>query len=264
MKTSDKTDQISDALCKAQAAIDPPAKTKTAKVRMRDGGEYSYKYCDLSDVLIAVRRPLADHGLSITQGISGENGHTALHTRLMHSGGQWIESDYPVTFNGTPQACGSELTYARRYALCAMLGIAAEDDDDGNAATRQPKPNQRQQPTPAPQQRQQPRPAAKREHTDEPAQQPDDAEAQAADDERFMDEVVAAYAARGLTQYQASLAQRQMMKEKEVENILAMGPTWRKGYLAAIASGAFDRFKDEPEQPTQPAAPARTKAGKAA
>lgn len=134
MKSSEHVNEISDALAKAQVELKPPAKTKTAKVQTKAGGSYTFNYVDLADVLDSVRPALGSNGLSVMQGVGFCDGKPSLQTRLMHKGGQWVESEYPLKFDGDPQQRGSELTYARRYALCALLGIAAEDDDDGNVA----------------------------------------------------------------------------------------------------------------------------------
>lgn len=95
------------------------------------------KYADLASVWDAVRLPLAENGLSVVQLIAdAPAGHIRLVTIILHSSGQKIESAFnmPVKDAGNPQAVGSALTYARRYALMAALGVAPEDDD-GNAAT---------------------------------------------------------------------------------------------------------------------------------
>lgn len=157
MRHSEQIDKLAEALAKAQGVIDPPKKNKTAKVQMKSGGSYSFDYADLSDVIAAVRRPLSDNGLAFTFAIdSNEQGKALLDTRLMHTSGQWIGCVYPLKLIGTPQENGSELTYAKRYTLCGLVGIASEEDDDGNAASGngaqiQPKASTRPQPKPAPQ-----------------------------------------------------------------------------------------------------------------
>lgn len=131
---SESIGKLADALSKAQAAIKPPKKGKTAKVQTKDGGSYSYSYADLADVIECYRAPLSANGLALTQLMRLQDGHMVLVTKLAHSSGEWLASEYPVATYVRPQEQGSAITYARRYAATAMLGIAAEDDDDGAAA----------------------------------------------------------------------------------------------------------------------------------
>jgi hypothetical protein len=89
----------------------------------------------LQDVLNSVREPLAKHGLSVTQMTQEFAGQVELVTLLLHSSGQWLRSVYPVKARTEkPQEFGSAMTYARRYTLSALLGIASEEDDDGQGA----------------------------------------------------------------------------------------------------------------------------------
>ena len=138
--------QIAAALAKAQAGFKNPPRNKEVKVNSQRGA-YSFKYATLDAILDAVRKPLSDAGLCVVQ-IPGKE---SLETRLIHDSGECLSSRIPlfVSQQGA-QAYGSALTYARRYALAAMLGIAADEDDDGNAAdgnqieqSREIKPNVR-------------------------------------------------------------------------------------------------------------------------
>jgi hypothetical protein len=126
---SESLGKLADALAKAQAAIKPPKKGRTAKL-----GTYSYHYADLADVIECYREPLSKVGLALVQLMRPEDGHFVLTTQLLHSSGEWIGSEYPIAAYSKPQEQGSAITYARRYAVTALLGIAAEDDDDGQAA----------------------------------------------------------------------------------------------------------------------------------
>lgn len=141
--------KLADALSKAQAEFPPIVKDKTATVKS-EKGVYTYQYADLASVLDAVRAPLAKHGLAYTQPIKlREDGRSILLTKLMHVSGECEEAEWALP-TGSPQQVGSALTYARRYCLCAILGVAAEiDDDDGQAgqgATQPPKPAPKQEP----------------------------------------------------------------------------------------------------------------------
>jgi hypothetical protein len=141
LSTSETFADLASALSKAQGAFPAIKKDNTAQVRGEskrgEAVEYSYSYADLASILEAIRKPLAENGLSIIQPICpADPEHVWLVTRLIHSSGQWIESAYPVDVYERPQEMGSAITYARRYALTALLGIAAEEDDDGAGAQR--------------------------------------------------------------------------------------------------------------------------------
>lgn len=133
MKTSESINEIAGALCKAQAAFPKLLKDQTAKIESSKGG-YAYKYSDLGALFEAIRKPLTDNGLSVVQPIVTENGHHELVTLLLHTSGQFIEGRMRLADYERPQEFGSEITYYRRYALGALVGIASELDDDGAAA----------------------------------------------------------------------------------------------------------------------------------
>jgi hypothetical protein len=131
---SEAIDMLATALSKAQATMESAAKNKRNQ-------HFNSTYADLASIIEAVRKPLTDNGLAFTQTIySGEMG-LFLETKLLHTSGQWLGSEYPLV-QGTPQQIGSSLTYARRYSLSSITGIAADEDDDG-AAAAQAKPQQR-------------------------------------------------------------------------------------------------------------------------
>lgn len=140
---SEQINEISKALAEAQVELTNPQKNKTAKA-----GSYSYKYADIADVLDCVRPVLAKHGIAVSQPTIVDGEILIVQTRLSHTTGQWMTSDYPVCrINGDHQKMGAALTYARRYALTSMVGVAAEEDTDGqgaaeaasNAKVRNPK-----------------------------------------------------------------------------------------------------------------------------
>lgn len=129
-----------EALRAAQETLPEVAKNRTAKVKgkSKTGNEfeYSYKYADITDVLSAVRPHFAKHGLTILQPTRIEGNALQVATRIVHDvTGQYEESLYPVAAIGADhQALGSALTYARRYALCSMIGLAPDEDADGQTA----------------------------------------------------------------------------------------------------------------------------------
>lgn len=126
--SSESLDKLAEALAAFQAEFKNPPKTKVNPF-------FNSKYVDLGDALDVIRKGLSEKGLSFIQLTSAGEDRVVLHTRLLHVTGQWIEGTYPVTKLAKAQDMGSALTYARRYALFALVGIAGEDDDDGNAAT---------------------------------------------------------------------------------------------------------------------------------
>lgn len=103
---------------------------------------FKSRYADLASVWDAVREPLHANGLCIMHELVDVEGRLHLRTILGHVSGESRESLMPVHAKdfSNPQSVGSAITYARRYALSAMLGIVADDDDDGNAAASNPHP----------------------------------------------------------------------------------------------------------------------------
>src|SRR5262249_14958274 len=101
----------------------------------RTGGERSFRYAPLASGLEIVRKTLGKHELAILQttAIDQPNGFLNLTTTLAHSSGEWMSSEYPVCQIAditVPRRAGAGLTYARRYALFTLVGIAGEDDLD--------------------------------------------------------------------------------------------------------------------------------------
>lgn len=128
---SEQTAELATALAKAQAVMGPAIINKM-------NPHFKNKYADLAAVLDAIRKPLADNGLSVTQTTEIRDGGFVLVTRLRHTSGQWVSSDYPLPVGAKPQELGSALTYARRYSLSALACIAADEDDDAESANGQP------------------------------------------------------------------------------------------------------------------------------
>lgn len=128
---SESIEHLAMALSKFQGSAPSVIKGKTANV-----GQYKYTYADLADIFKSVSKTLMEYELSIVQFFSEEEGKTYLVTTLMHSSGQWIKSYLKVAHHEKIQQLGSEITYLRRYALSSILGIAAEDDDDGAQANQ--------------------------------------------------------------------------------------------------------------------------------
>lgn len=102
---------------------------------------FKSRYADLASVWEACRAPLCKHGLSVVQTTDVlDSGGVVLITTLLHSSGQYVQGRYPVQpVKNDPQALGSAVTYARRYALQAIVGIAPDDDDGEAAMAREQK-----------------------------------------------------------------------------------------------------------------------------
>jgi hypothetical protein len=135
MQHSEQIDKLAGALAKAQAAFTNPPRNREVQVRS-DKGSYSFAYATFDAILDVVRKPLTENELSYTQTVEfTEDGKPRVVTTLMHSSGQWIDSTLPLMLDRPGnQAFGSALTYAKRYALTALLGVAADEDDDANSA----------------------------------------------------------------------------------------------------------------------------------
>ena len=134
---------LSAALAKAQGQMTPAIIDGSAKIATKTGSSYGYTYSSLTSVWNAIRKPLADNELAIIQRIDDENGVMFLYTILTHSSGEYITSRLSIGSVGRPaQETGSAITYSRRYALSAMVGVVTDEDDDGDAATK----GQREQP----------------------------------------------------------------------------------------------------------------------
>lgn len=124
---------LAASLAKAQAAFPAIPRDRKVTVKTRSGDQYTFKYAPLDTILSAVRAPLSANGLAISQMLEGD----ALVTVLLHESGAHLQGTVPLPHNNgdTVQQLGSAITYLRRYALQAILGIASEEDDDGNAAS---------------------------------------------------------------------------------------------------------------------------------
>jgi hypothetical protein len=136
-RSSETIAALASAMAKAQAELINPEKSLTAIIRTgRPGdGERSFRYAPLSSGLDIVRKTMGQHEIATLQttAIDQTAGMVNLTTTLAHASGEWIASDWPVcpiAETANPQRMGAALTYARRYALFALVGIAGEDDLD--------------------------------------------------------------------------------------------------------------------------------------
>src|SRR5262245_12993144 len=137
-RSSESIGTIAAALAKAQAELTNPEKSLVATIRSplpRNGGDRTFRYAPLSSGLDIVRKGLGRHEIATIQttNIDKDGGLLRLTTVLAHSSGEWISSEWPVcpiADIASAQRMGAALTYARRYALFTLVGIAGEDDLD--------------------------------------------------------------------------------------------------------------------------------------
>jgi hypothetical protein len=136
-RSSETIGTIAAALAKAQAQLVNPEKSLVATIRSDDAGAAgrSFRYAPLSSGLDIVRKTLSQHEIATVQTTSIDQtaGMVRLSTVLAHASGEWIASDWPVcaiSETAVPHRMGTALTYARRYALFTLVGIAGEDDLD--------------------------------------------------------------------------------------------------------------------------------------
>jgi len=135
-RASESIKDIATALAKAQAELENPEKSLTATIASPFAREAprSFRYASLASGLEIVRKCLTKHGIATVQATSIEpDTLIKLTTTLLHTSGEWIASDWPVcpvSETAAPHRLGAALTYARRYALFTLVGIAGEDDLD--------------------------------------------------------------------------------------------------------------------------------------
>src|SRR5258705_4593189 len=136
-RSSESVAALASALAKAQAELVNPEKSLTATIKgVRTGeGDRTFRYAPLSSGLEIVRKTLGQHQIAAIQttAIDHPTGIVNLTTMLAHASGEWIASDWPVcpiAEMASPRRMGAALTYARRYPLFTLVGIAGEDDLD--------------------------------------------------------------------------------------------------------------------------------------
>src|SRR6188768_1903268 len=152
--SSQTISKIAAALAKAQAKIENPEKSLTATIEspFPREGQRSFRYAPLSTGLDIVRKCLGQHEIATVQStaIDRDSGLIKLTTTLFHASGEWVSSDWPVcpaSETAAPHRMGAALTYARRYALFTLVGIAGEDDLDApDLAVRRVDPSPQNSP----------------------------------------------------------------------------------------------------------------------
>jgi hypothetical protein len=154
MERSETINELAAALAAAQGKIENASKDSANPY-------FRSRYADLASIWDAIRGPLSAQGLAVVQPVRVDGSSVTVTTLLAHASGQWISSDLTMTAQrqmkdgggweklDSPQAIGSCITYARRYALAAMAGVAPEDDD-GEGAQGRRQEQQRQTPAQPP------------------------------------------------------------------------------------------------------------------
>lgn len=161
MTTSETVADLAAAMAKAQGEMEHASKDNV-------NPHFGSKYADLASINRACRPALSKHEIAVFQALSSTAGLVIVTTRLIHASGEWISADFSVPVaQSTAQALGSAATYARRYSLAAMVGVAP-DDDDGEAAD----PRARPAPVPPPARKPAPRPAPEPTAIKPPTKQP--------------------------------------------------------------------------------------------
>jgi hypothetical protein len=152
-RSSDTIGAIAAALAKAQSELSNPEKSLVATIRspFPREGDRIFRYASLASGLDIVRKTLGQQEIATVQttDIDQDSGQIRLTTLLAHASGEWISSDWPVcpvSETATPHRMGAALTYARRYALFALVGIAGEDDLDAPDLLADPSPAVRDAP----------------------------------------------------------------------------------------------------------------------
>ena len=147
LTSSESIGALAAALARAQQELTNPEKSLTATllaVTEREEGR-TFRYASLASGLDIVRKTLGRQEIAAVQTTAiDQDALVRLTTTLAHSSGEWVSSEWPVcpiTEMADPQRMGAALTYARRYALFTLVGIAGEDDLDAPAPSRQTKPH---------------------------------------------------------------------------------------------------------------------------
>ncbi len=131
MKTSESITKIASALVKAQGELNAVSK---------DGNNphFRSKYATLQNIVESTRDTLRKHGLAVVQTFNETDGtYISLNTTVLHESGEYITGTFSMRPSKVdPQGLGSATTYARRYALSAIIGIVTDEDDDGNESSQ--------------------------------------------------------------------------------------------------------------------------------
>lgn len=129
---TDTTGALAAALAKVQAELPTLERDRTVEVQQKNGGAYSYSYVTLGNLTEKVLPLLSKHGLAFTAfpAASTGDGKMCLRYHLLHTSGEQLTGEFPMSGEGGIQIIGGRITYARRYCLAAVIGVAADEDDE--------------------------------------------------------------------------------------------------------------------------------------
>jgi hypothetical protein len=126
---------LAGALAKVQAELPKLERDRTVEVQQKSGGTYSYSYVTLANLSDHILPLLAKHGLSfVGMPGTGADGKMCLRYHLLHESGEALSGEFPISGEGGIQIIGGRITYARRYCLAAVVGVAADEDDEARLA----------------------------------------------------------------------------------------------------------------------------------
>lgn len=133
---TDTTEKLAAALAKVQAELPKLERDRTVEVQQKSGGKYSYSYVTLANLNDAILPLLSKHGLAFAAlPGAGSDGKMSVGYILLHTSGERIEGEFPISGEGGIQMIGGRITYARRYILSALVGVAADEDDETHLAS---------------------------------------------------------------------------------------------------------------------------------
>ncbi len=128
---TEPTPALNAALAKVQAELPKLERDRTVEVQQKNGGTYSYSYVTLANLSDAVLPLLAKHGLAFTaMPGTGSDGKMCLRYHLLHESGERLSGEFPISGEGGIQMIGGRISYSRRYCLAAVVGVAADEDDE--------------------------------------------------------------------------------------------------------------------------------------
>ena len=159
LRTSNQIGKLGKSLAKAQGEI-------RHAIEDSQNPHFRSSYASLTACWDACRAPLSRNGLSVVQGVSSDGRSVACTSRLLHESGEWIEATLcvPIGPKVNPQTIGSASTYAKRFGLCALVGVTPGDDDDAEQASESETVASNREPDPSP-----PKPNPKPKRTAKPA-----------------------------------------------------------------------------------------------
>jgi hypothetical protein len=128
---NESTAALATALAKVQAELPKLERDRTVEVEKKSGGTYSYSYVTLANLNDAILPLLAKHGLAFAaMPGAGNDGKMVVRYHLLHESGEALSGEFPISGEGGIQMIGGRITYARRYCLAAVVGVAADEDDE--------------------------------------------------------------------------------------------------------------------------------------